>query len=384
VREAMMMTATQKDNPDNTYGSGILDVGRAMFYHPSGDIVIDHEPLLSFTTNAVHITVSASISGGAGINSSACYIFSRETGSSSFIQTDMTTADNLHFTADAPIPDTGGFEYYIMATDINGIAATYPFGAPAHYFSVRPFAYQFTDSFENGLYYWKSNGTNGGWSITAEASATGNISVTDSPYGNYQNNALTYLTSNFGLDLSQADSVSCRVKASYNLQTNHDRVYFEVSTDGGTQWTAVGQPITGISAIFTQLSFNLMPFLGNNNVRFRFRMTSDASVARDGIHLDDFSLSWHSRVGIADNGVNKPSQFDLAQNYPNPFNANTQIKFTLPKSSKVEIDIYDIAGRKVKSLISGQLQAGIQGVIWDGHSDTGKEVSSGVYYYRLK
>jgi hypothetical protein len=296
----------------------------------------------------------------------------------------MTTSDNLHFTGEAPMPDTGGLEYYIVAIDINTISATYPYGAPSHYFSVRPFASQFIDSFESGLYYWKSSGTNGGWSVTAETSATGNISVTDSPYGNYRNNTQSYLTSNFKLDLSQADSASCRIKAKYNLQANRDKVFFEVSTDGGSQWSTVGQPISGISNAFAEINYSLASYLGNNDVRIRFRLTTDASVVRDGIFIDDIQLAWHNNVGITGDDISKPERYSLAQNYPNPFNSNTEIKFTLPKTSAIEINIYDIAGRKVKMLISGMQESGTRNIIWDGRNDAGEEVSSGVYYYRLK
>jgi len=385
VREAMMMTSTNKDNPDNAYGWGILDIGRAMFYHPQGDIVIDHEPLLTFTPySSPQISITARISGGAGVDPASCYVFSRETGSPSFIRTSLTTANDIDFTGSAPMPDTGGFEYYISATDLNGITATFPYGAPAHFFSVRPFARSFVDSFEDGLYYWKSSGTNGGWSITAERSAGGNISITDSPYGDYHNNAVTYLTSNFGLNLAEADSVECRVKARYELQTNVDKVFFEVSANNGTTWQRVGQAITGTTTSFIDIPFNLRPYLGSSNVRFRFRMTTDGSIARSGIYLDDFTLIWHTRVGITENNHNIPGQFGLAQNYPNPFNNRTDISFTIPATSTIELEIYDIAGRKVKSLYSGSIEAGVHKLIWDGDSDSGNEVSSGVYFYRLK
>jgi hypothetical protein len=383
VREAMMMTANNKENPDNTYGWGVIDIGRAMFYHPAGDIVIEHKPLLSFSTFST-IPINARITGGAGINPAACYIYSRETGSSTFIQTALTTTNNIDYTALAPMPDTGGLEYYITATDINGVTATYPYGTPAHYFRVRPMASNFVDSFEDGLYYWKASGTNGCWAITSERAATGNISVTDSPYGDYRDNDTTILESNFHLDLSAADSITCSVKARWELQTNVDRVYFEASNNGGTSWQRVGQAITGTNLTFTTVAFNLSAYLGSSDLRLRFKLTTDGANTRAGIHLDDFSLLWHNAVGITDNDASMPIRFGLAQNYPNPFNANTELSFSLPKSSMVEIDIYDVCGRKVKSLYFGQAEAGIHKLIWDGRNDSGGSVSSGVYLYRLK
>jgi hypothetical protein len=80
----------------------------------------------------------------------------------------------------------------------------------------------------------------------------------------------------------------------------------------------------------------------------------------------------------------KPSEFGLSQNYPNPFNPTTKIEFTLAKSGYVTLQIYDVLGRKVRTLVSEQLSSGYKSVIWDGKNDDGKDVASGVYFYRLK
>jgi hypothetical protein len=83
-------------------------------------------------------------------------------------------------------------------------------------------------------------------------------------------------------------------------------------------------------------------------------------------------------------GREKPFEFALFQNYPNPFNQSTKIEFTLVKSGFVKLNIYDILGRKVKTLISEHLSAGYKSVLWDGKNDSEKEVSSGIYFYQLK
>ena len=79
-----------------------------------------------------------------------------------------------------------------------------------------------------------------------------------------------------------------------------------------------------------------------------------------------------------------PKKFELGQNFPNPFNASTVIKFDLPQSSKVKLDIYNILGQKVKSLVDEKLSAGYKKVTWDGTNENGKSVASGVYFYRLQ
>jgi uncharacterized delta-60 repeat protein len=80
----------------------------------------------------------------------------------------------------------------------------------------------------------------------------------------------------------------------------------------------------------------------------------------------------------------RPSEFVLSQNYPNPFNPTTKIGFTLAKSGFVTMQIYDMQGRKVRTLVSEELSSGYKSVLWDGKNDEGGDVASGVYFYQLK
>ena len=76
-----------------------------------------------------------------------------------------------------------------------------------------------------------------------------------------------------------------------------------------------------------------------------------------------------------------PDQFLLYQNYPNPFNPITTIKYALPKASYVDISIYDVLGHKIKSLVREQQNPGIKHIEWDTSNESGRKVSSGVYFY---
>jgi flagellar hook assembly protein FlgD len=74
----------------------------------------------------------------------------------------------------------------------------------------------------------------------------------------------------------------------------------------------------------------------------------------------------------------------LEQNYPNPFNPATTISFSLRKRGRVELVVYDVAGRRVRTLVSGERSTGVlYRVVWDGKNDEGQAVASGVYFYRL-
>jgi len=85
--------------------------------------------------------------------------------------------------------------------------------------------------------------------------------------------------------------------------------------------------------------------------------------------------------GIED-GAPVPGEFALAQNYPNPFNAQTEISFTTA-GGNTKLEIYDIAGAKISTVLDALLAPGAYSVIWDGKNNMGQTVSSGTYLYRL-
>ena len=85
-------------------------------------------------------------------------------------------------------------------------------------------------------------------------------------------------------------------------------------------------------------------------------------------------------VGIDDDKEPEvPIRFGLSQNYPNPFNALTIIRYSLPSASDVTIEIFDILGRRVETLVQGEQPAGYHQVVWDAENQ-----SSGMYFYRIQ
>ena len=80
-----------------------------------------------------------------------------------------------------------------------------------------------------------------------------------------------------------------------------------------------------------------------------------------------------------------PSVYYLTQNYPNPFNPQTRITFSLPEAAHLSVDIYDITGRRIKSLVRDEFrEAGHYGFLWDGTNDSGDAVASGLYFFYLR
>lgn len=90
-------------------------------------------------------------------------------------------------------------------------------------------------------------------------------------------------------------------------------------------------------------------------------------------------------TGVDDlTGAPLPRTFTVHQNYPNPFNPATTFAFSIPRSGRVRVDVFDILGRVVKTLYDGTLPAGRHTRVWDGTDQHGNRASSGVYLYRVK
>ena len=79
-----------------------------------------------------------------------------------------------------------------------------------------------------------------------------------------------------------------------------------------------------------------------------------------------------------------PTEFALGQNYPNPFNPTTTLQFDMPKSSSVTLEVFNVSGARVRSLLRGEnIGVGSHTVMWDGRDDSGRLVPSGAYVYRI-
>jgi uncharacterized repeat protein (TIGR02543 family) len=79
-----------------------------------------------------------------------------------------------------------------------------------------------------------------------------------------------------------------------------------------------------------------------------------------------------------------PLAFQLLQNYPNPFNPETTIKYTLPIQTHVDMIVFSIAGKKVKTLVNSNVDAGVYHIKWNGCDGSGNPVSAGIYLCRIQ
>jgi hypothetical protein len=84
-------------------------------------------------------------------------------------------------------------------------------------------------------------------------------------------------------------------------------------------------------------------------------------------------------VGINNNSNTVPAEFALHQNYPNPFNPVTSIRYDVPRNSHVSIKVFDVTGKQITELVSGEKQAGIYETSFDA-----SDFASGIYFYRME
>jgi len=138
----------------------------------------------------------------------------------------------------------------------------------------------------------------------------------------------------------------------------------------------------GESAIYAVSEIERLGFEGEETLVVVTESGSD-SYATETIQRIDFLFDFSS-VEDPKNAAGLIKALHLFQNQPNPFSPETQISFELPRAGKVALAIYAPDGRLVRTLVAGEHLAGRHTVRWDGFDDAGRQVSGGVYFYRLQ
>jgi hypothetical protein len=114
---------------------------------------------------------------------------------------------------------------------------------------------------------------------------------------------------------------------------------------------------------------------------FQFGFSNTATLYESsGIFYDNIIVYQDDASPVPDAAAG----LHLGQNYPNPFNPSTRIDFSLEREGHVDLTVYDVAGRKVTTLVQASLGAGQHHAIWDGRSDSGAPVAAGRYSYVLR
>ena len=151
----------------------------------------------------------------------------------------------------------------------------------------------------------------------------------------------------------------------------------------GNTYTDIHENITDTSISVSSNSLdNLLGGLDIDETEFHWYINAldeEYTVVSD---TGEFVLS-RAALGAVD-GYAIPEQFSLHQNYPNPFNPVTTLRYDLPENALINITIYDMLGRQVKTLMDQTQDAGYRSIIWDATNDYGKPVSAGIYLYQIQ
>jgi hypothetical protein len=300
----------------------------------------------------------------------------------------------------------GEVEYFISVSNTGGSTGTSPLDAPAslHGFDVA------------SIYHDFETGGVGGWTVVGSAD-TGHWELVD-PIGTSAqpeddatpgSGVLCWVTgqcdgpncdSGCTTSCNDVDDGTTRLKSpvypftgATNVVIKYARWFsgdedpwsVDVSNDGGSTWTNV-ETATDASLEWTDHRIDVDALFGvADQVMVRF-------VARDGpldpstveAGVDDLRILANGIVTDAPEvGPAASVVFGLEQNQPNPFRPETEITYSVPGRSAVELTVYNVAGQSVRRLATGVTPAGRHTVKWDGRDGTGQRVAAGVYFYRL-
>ena len=177
---------------------------------------------------------------------------------------------------------------------------------------------------------------------------------------------------------------------------NATAIKMEVLTYGSWVWTNLNTKGKVVSVNITSAGVQPINVWMREDGIFidKIVLTQDVNFVPTDLGPDESGRSSLSAATASKNGtdgmnlkadvIDVPTEFALEGNYPNPFNPTTTIRFALPEATGVTLEVYDATGRRVASLINSQMAAGRYEAIWNGRSDAGSSVASGVYLYRLR
>ncbi|OQY29386.1 MAG: hypothetical protein B6244_04010 [Candidatus Cloacimonetes bacterium 4572_55] len=159
---------------------------------------------------------------------------------------------------------------------------------------------------------------------------------------------------------------------SWDMPDMNDFAYFDIYLSlTGDDPSHLGSAV-GVQHLYTLPAHGLWEF---------YVVTVDNSGQ---ISEESETILYDSTVAVEDDIPSALVVTELGQNSPNPFNPATTIAFSLHEKGRVELEVYNIAGQKVKTLLDNKMNPGVHSVSWQGENDNGLAVSSGVYFYRLK
>tara|TARA_B100000965_G_scaffold403393_1_gene431366 strand:- start:181 stop:1659 length:1479 start_codon:yes stop_codon:yes gene_type:complete len=167
-----------------------------------------------------------------------------------------------------------------------------------------------------------------------------------------------------------AASVDNYISIGWDISPDEDFQYFELVRSGGA----------GDDIVIELVETSYEDFNINAGIEYSYKIAAYDYNGNFSGYSDPVLVSM---LSAEDNGL-VPASYVLNQNYPNPFNPTTQINYELPNNDFVSINIYDVMGHRIKSLVSANQDAGYKSIHWNATNDLGQPVSAGMYVYTIQ
>ena len=188
----------------------------------------------------------------------------------------------------------------------------------------------------------------------------------------------------------------CRLRNANRIAITHDPAsefglwvfgdfshnYLELWFDDANDSNKVAYADTIDWAGWKLIRFPVQQISGSGDVFFQSIVIQQVSGADTSgtLYFDDIQQDIEvTAIGSDQTSSIRPRKFQIYQNYPNPFNPLTTFKFYLPKAGKVRIDVFNILGQRVETVLDSQRPAGLNSVSWDAGNR-----ASGIYFYRIQ
>lgn len=336
-----------------------------------------------------------------------------------WLSTSMTPSGDT-YTGNIPgAPSNTQVDYYVRAVDGGSLVSTSPDLAPAAHYSlfvtVDLYSYDAEDPNDP---YWQlgvagDNATTGIW-VRVDPNGTyyGTINVQPEDDHTPAPGTKCFVTGNGAvgggagdadvdngcttlqtpvLDLSGVSFAFLRYWRWYGESGSaiDDQFVVEISDDGGANWTPV-ETVVSNENVWTEVTADVDALVDlTSQVTIRFVACDLNTQGLVEAAIDDFAIETYSPGIDTDVEAAVPviPTTRLMKSRPNPYHPNggeIAIRFALPTPQSADVRIYDVTGRVVRTLADGHFPAGEHNLTWDGRDETGREVSSGVYFYRLK
>ena len=230
------------------------------------------------------------------------------------------------------------------------------------------------------------------WVCDAGFGITNKMNAHSAPNGAHVSNGQTPYPDNMDATLSlrkpihigMLDKATLKYWVRGLSEPDQDILFTEVSTDRSS-WIVVDS-VSGAIVSWNQREVDLSRFIDSeaSKLWLRYHFISDAQNGSLGFVIDDVEIynSFPTSVCSPAKQITA-SDYILYQNYPNPFNPQTTIRYELPTTCQARVQIINMRGQVVRTLVQGEQAAGRHSVQWDGRDNNGKAAGSGVYLYRL-